>query len=252
MLTRMYRLTVLFLSILLGACASLPAPVLIFGEQHDQPDQQRQVADTVQALAARGQLSAVVLEMAERGHDTRHLARDADEEQARAALAWTGWPWPAYAAVVMNAVRAGVPVLGGNAPKAQNRAAMTDETLDQRVADNVRQQIAEAVRSGHCGLLPASQEPGMVRIQIARDLSLANTLASALVNARPGQQVLLLTGAQHASRDRGVPLHLPPATTLSVVMFGSDSSDLQADEHRPAAYKPQPDPCIDLRRKLGA
>jgi uncharacterized iron-regulated protein len=152
----------------------------------------------------------------------------------------------------MNAVRAGVPVLGGNAPKDQNRSAMADETLDGRVPDSARQQIAEAVRAGHCGLLPATQEPGMVRIQIARDLSLATTLSGALAAAMPGQQVLLLTGAQHASRDRGVPLHLPPGTGLSVVMFGPGSRELRADEFRAAAVTPQPDPCIDLRRKLGA
>lgn len=248
----MHRLLVLSLSSLLVACASVPAPVLIFGEQHDQPDQQRQVADAVQSLAARGRLAAVVLEMADRGRDTRQLPRDADEEQVRTALAWTGWPWPTYSAVVMNAVRAGVPVLGGNAPKDQNRSAMADETLDQRVPDSARRKIAEAVRNGHCGLLPATQEPGMVRIQIARDLSLAGTLSRALADAKPDQQVLLLTGAQHASRDRGVPLHLPPGTALSVVMFGSESHDLQADERRHAAITPQPDPCIDLRRKLGA
>jgi len=250
MLAWMRRLLALGLSALLGACAA--PPLLIFGEQHDQPDQQRQVADTVRSLAARGQLAAVVLEMAERGHDTRPLARDADEAQARAALGWTGWPWPPYSAVVMNAVRAGVPVYGGNAPKEQNRSAMADASLDGRVPEPARQQIADAVRSGHCGLLPAAQEAGMVRIQIARDLALAGTLSNALADAKPGQQVLLLTGAQHASRDRGVPLHLPPGVALTVVMFGADSSELQADEHRAAAYTPQPDPCIDLRRKLGA
>lgn len=230
----------------------MTAPLLIFGEQHDQPDQQRQVAETVRSLAARGQLAAVVLEMADRGRDTRGLARNADEAQARAALGWTGWPWAPYSAVVMNAVRAGVPVLGGNAPRDQNRSAMADASLDSRVPERARQQIADAVRSGHCGLLPATQEPGMVRIQIARDLSLATTLNSALAEAKPGQQVLLLTGAQHASRDRGVPLHLPSGTAIEVVMFGAESSELQADEHRAAAYTPRPDPCVDLRRKLGA
>ena len=51
-----------------GTASAAPARLLIFGEQHDQPDQQRQVADAVQALAARGELAAVVLEMAERPH----------------------------------------------------------------------------------------------------------------------------------------------------------------------------------------
>ena len=73
--------------------------MLIFGEQHDQPDQQRQVADTVQALAAQGRLAAVVLEMAEAPHSTTTLPRDASEAQAREALQWKGWPWESYAAV---------------------------------------------------------------------------------------------------------------------------------------------------------
>lgn len=250
MLLRMRCL--LAISLLLGACTSAPPLLLIFGEQHDQPDQQRQVADAVRQLAERGQLAAVVLEMADRGRDTRHLARDADEAQARDALGWSGWPWTAYAAVVMNAVHAGVPVFGGNAPKALNRSAMADSALDARVPAAAREQIAQAIRVGHCGLLPASQEAGMVRIQIARDRSLAATLDSALAAARPGQQVLLLTGAQHASRDRGVPLHLAPGTALAVVMFGAENGELQADERRPASITPRPDPCIALRERLGA
>lgn len=106
----------LVLGLTVGCAApatSYTARLLVFGEQHDQPDQQRQVAEQVRALATEGRLAAVVLEMAERGRDTRALARDASEAQARDALAWTGWPWEPYAAVVMNALRAGVPVIGG-------------------------------------------------------------------------------------------------------------------------------------------
>jgi hypothetical protein len=106
------------------------------------------------------------------------------------------------------------------------------------------------VRVGHCDLLPASQLPGLVRVQIARDRSMAEVVSGALQAARPGQVVLLLTGAHHASRDRGVPLHLGQAE-LRVVMFGApDASPLVADERRPAAYTPQPDHCEDLRRRL--
>lgn len=260
--TRRHRAT-LGLLLALGACAAAPTPtlptapprVLIFGEQHDQPDQQRQVAATVSRLAASSRLAAVVLEMAERGHGTAGLPRDADDVAVRAALDWNGWPWENYRPVVMAAVHAGVPVFGGNLPRSRQRSAMADASLDGSLGAAARAEIAEAVRVGHCGLLPAAQEPGMVRIQIARDQSMADTIEAALARATPGQQVLLLTGAQHASRDRGVPLHLAardPAlagSDLRVVMFGAEN-DLRADERRPSRHTTRPDACAELAERL--
>jgi len=248
---------------MLAAGATAPAyaqgseRLLIFGEQHDQPDQQRQVANTVQALAAQGRLAAVVLEMAEAPHSTTTLPRDASEAQAREALQWKGWPWESYAAVVMNAVRAGVPVWGGNLPRTAMRDAMADVSLDGRIDATARAQLADAVRSGHCNLLPATQEPGMVRIQIARDRSMAQVAAAALQAAPAGSTVVLLAGAQHASRDRGVPLHLQAehgidAAQMRVVMFGEGSPALRADERRAALFTPQADHCENLRKSLAA
>jgi uncharacterized iron-regulated protein len=231
----------------------LAAGLLIFGEVHDQPDQQRQVAEEVQRLAAAGQLAAVVLEMAEAPHATTALPRDASEVQVQQALQWRGWPWESYAAVVMNAVRAGVPVLGGNLPRADMRAAMSDAGLDATLPDAARQRLSQEVRDGHCGLIPEAQMPGMVRIQIARDRSMAATAARAAREAVPPRKVLMLAGAQHASRDRGVPLHLlatDPSLPVHVVMFGALSARLVADERRDAKLSPQADHCADLRRDL--
>ncbi len=235
---------------LLLAAGLADAAVLVFGEQHDQPDQQRQVADEVRQRAAAGTLAAVVIEMADRGRNTRALPADASEAQVREALAWNGWPWEAYAEVVMNAVRARVPVLGGNLPRAAMRETMRDETLDAQVGDTVRELLTREVRDGHCGLLPQSQEPGMVRIQVARDRAMAATVAQAHADAAPGRDVLLLAGAQHASRDRGVPLHLSAGTPTRIVMFGQPVAGLVADEWRPAAVSPQPDACEELRQQL--
>lgn len=243
---RMLPVLTLAVAPALGAAA---AAVLIFGEQHDQPDQQRQVAAEVRQRAAAGTLAAVVIEMAERGLDTRALAPGAAPEQVRAALAWSGWPWDAYAEVVMHAVRAGVPVHGGNLPRTAMRAAMHDAGLDASVSHAVREQLTLAVRYGHCELLPREREPGMMRIQIARDRALAATVAELAQAAAPGRSVLLLTGAQHASRDRGVPLHLPPGLGVHVVLFGEPDS-LHADERRPAVVTPRPDPCEPLREQL--
>lgn len=245
----------LALLLALAACSTpappLPdAPVLIFGEQHDQPDHQRQVAQAVRQLAAQGRLAAVVIEMAEQGRSTAGLPRDADAARVREALAWSGWDWPVYEGVVMAAVRAGVPVLGGNLPRARLRETMGDAARDARVGPDAREKLATAVRDGHCGLLPAEQEPGMVRVQIARDEAMAATVAGAL---QPGRSVLLLTGAQHAARDRGVPLHLARqhgAPRVHVVVFGSEDLGLAADELRPARFTPRPDPCKGLAEQL--
>ncbi len=240
--------------VLLPASAAA-ARLLIFGEQHDQPDQQRQVAAEIQTLAGQGQLAAVVLEMAELPHRTSALPRDTSEAAVRDALQWTGWPWETYAAVVMNAVRAGVPVLGGNLPRAEMRAAMADTTLDAQVDATARALLTDAVRSGHCDLLPAAQQPGMVRIQIARDAAMARVAAEALRSAPAGSTVVLLAGAQHASRDRGVPRHLAlldATAPVRVVMFGEAGSGLVPDERRPALFTPQEDHCQSLREQLAA
>ncbi|AVT04283.1 ChaN family lipoprotein, partial [Paracidovorax avenae] len=147
--------------------ALLPTEILLLGEQHDAPDHQRLEREAVASLAGRGQLAALVMEMAEAGHGTAGLPRDATESAVRAALAWNdaAWPWTHYGPVVMEAVRAGVPVLGGNLPRARMRGAMQDAAWDARVPAPVLRRQVEAMEAGHCGLLPASQLPGMARIQ---------------------------------------------------------------------------------------
>lgn len=260
------RAAALAAGLTLAACAPLPparAPidfdgrVLVFGEQHDQPAHQRAAAESVRALAGRQRLAALVLEMADQGRDTRQLPPDASESQVRDALGWTGWPWAVYADLVMAAVHAGVPVLGGNLPRARTRATMDDASLDARADADVRERLLQAVRQGHCGALPPARETGMLRVQVARDLAMADTLAQALRSARPGQLVVLHTGMQHASRDRGVPWHLAREFGLApgdirVVAFGGIARDagLVVDEDRPAAHVARPDPCDGLADKL--
>jgi hypothetical protein len=137
--------------------SALPTDVLLLGEQHDAPDHQRLQRDTVQWLAARGRLAAVVLEMAERGHSTAALARGATEAQVQSALQWNdaAWPWSAYGPVTMAAVRAGVPVLGGNLPRSAMAAATQETRWANHLAVTARQQLLDALQDG-MGLLPAT------------------------------------------------------------------------------------------------
>lgn len=181
---------------------------LLLGEQHDADAHQWLQAAAVQVLARQDRLAALVLEMAERGHDTAALASSADEDTVRAALAWNdaGWPWQRYGPVVMAAVRAGIPVVGGNLPRHRHAEVMRDAAWDDTLTDTEqRAALHRTLDEGHCGLLPAAQLPAMARIQLARDDAMAATL---LERRTPGRTVVLVTGAQHARRDRGVPHHL--------------------------------------------
>ncbi|WP_287926889.1 ChaN family lipoprotein [Diaphorobacter sp.] len=109
-----------------------PVDALLLGEQHDAAAHQQWQRHTVQWLAARQRLAALVLEMAPEGAGTDGLPPDADAAQVRAALQWDeqAWPWDRYAPVVMAAVAAGVPVRGGNLPRSQMPQAMRDAALD--------------------------------------------------------------------------------------------------------------------------
>ncbi len=231
--------------------------LLLIGEQHDAREHQQIQAQVVGDLARSGRLAALLIEMADAGHHTRGLPRDASEATVREALRWSdaGWPWHAYGPVVMVAVRAGVPVLGANLPRAQMRAAMSDASLDARLDAAALEAQRSAVRDGHCGLLPESQIAPMTRIQIARDVQMANTLQSTLTQ---GQVAVLVAGGGHVRRDIGVPRHLvatPGATTRVLWLQAGNAAPaatvLQAqDEVRRTPALPPQDYCAELRERF--
>lgn len=233
----------------------LPAEVLLLGEQHDAAEHQRLQREAVQWLAARGALAAVVMEMAEQGSSTAGLPKDATEAQAQAALNWQdkAWPWAKYGPVVMAAVEAGVPVLGGNLPRTQMRAAMGQAQWDAHLPTAALQRQYTEIRDGHCGLLPEAQIAPMARIQIARDASMAQTATSVL---QPGKTVLLVAGAGHVWRSLGVPTHLGPQVAAKVVVAraGGEPAAAHADADllAPTPALPPRDACAELREKWGA
>ncbi len=196
----------------------LPADAILLGEQHDAPEHQRIHRLTVEALAAQHTLAVLALEMASQGQSTETLGADANEDQVRAALAWdnAGWPWTAYGPVVMAAVRAGVPVVGANLPRARLREAMTDSGFDRLLSGPALKAQQQQVRAGHCELLPESQISSMTRIQIARDVAMAQTV---LKRAVAGKTVLLLAGGAHVDRSLGVAQHLPPGFKVKAVLL---------------------------------
>jgi uncharacterized iron-regulated protein len=239
--------------------ALLPTRALLLGEQHDASEHQRIARALVQTLADRSALAAVVLEMLPAGSSSAQLPRDSTEAAVQRALGWNegAWPWAAYGPVVMAAVQAGVPVLGGNLPDQQMRAQMARSELDGRLAPAALAEQQQLMRQGHCGLLPESQIVPMARIQIARDLSLAATLEAAMRQAGPQQLVLMLSGSVHADKRLGVPAHLPPELAVRSVRLLAGGPSGQAgqgsqneglfDAHWPTAPAPPTDHCAALR-----
>jgi len=237
----------------------------LLGEQHDAAAHQAMQNQLVNALAGQGRLAALVVEMADAGRSTAELARDADELRVREVLDWGeernggGWPWASYGTVVMSAVRAGVPVLGGNLPRSRQREAMADVALDAALdTDSLARQQA-LVRDGHCGLLPEGQITPMTRIQLARDRSMAEVAARAV---KPGLTVLLVAGNEHVRRDLGVPRHLPADLQTLVVQARSRpagatettsrvSPTPQADRTWLSAPVQERDYCAELKKQLG-
>lgn len=231
-----------------------PVDAILLGEQHDAPDHQRVHREVVAALASDGRLAALTLEMAEQGRSTEGLNAAASEDAVKAALAWSNeaWPWAAYGPAVMVAVRAGVPVLGGNLPRAKMRESMADTQLEARLPGPALEVQQQLIRTGHCGLLPDSQIIPMTRIQIARDLALARTVSASAV---PGKTVVMLAGSGHVNRTLGVPLHLPPGLTSAAVLIGAESlpaaSSAAADFSLgwPAAAAPPKDYCAEFKAR---
>ncbi|SDX80657.1 ChaN family lipoprotein [Delftia lacustris] len=229
------------------------APLVLLGEQHDAAAHQAWQQATVQQLATQERLAALVIEMAPRTGSTASLARDASEDAVRQALQWqdAAWPWPRYRGVVMAAVRAGVPVLGGNLPRADMKQAMRNQNLDTHLPPEAWQRQLDAIREGHCGLLPDTQLAPMARIQLARDASMAEVARAAV---KPGKTVLLVAGRGHVLRGVGIPTWLPESAAAKVavaqagetsVAHESDVDWLQKTDALPAK-----DHCAELREKF--
>lgn len=225
---------------------------LLLGEQHDAPEHQRWEADSVRWLAERGRLAALVIEMAEAGTGTDGLPPDANAAQVYAALRWNeaAWPWERYRAVIMAAVAAGVPVRGGNLPRSRMRAAMQDEALDRHLPPAALALQRNAIEEGHCGLLPADRVMPMVRIQLARDASMAQVVQQA---RQEGRTVLLAAGWGHVRRDLGVPTWLPAnfRAKVAIAQAGQARAAIESEAnyiHPTPALAPR-DHCAELRAR---
>lgn len=232
----------------------LPTEVLLLGEQHDAVEHQRIEQQVIALLASRGLLAALALEMADAGRTTANLKPSSTEQQVKFALRWSdkGWPWEAYGPAVMTAVRAGVLVLGANLPRTQIQDSMVDAKLDGQLPGPSLKAQQQLIRIGHCNLLPESQITPMTRIQIAKDISMANTLSQAVF---PGKTVVLLSGSAHADRKLGIPQHLGSSVSHKSVRLLAGKPELDSAEQFDSVWTtvalPEKDYCAEFKTQMG-
>jgi uncharacterized iron-regulated protein len=261
------------------------ASIVLIGEIHDNPDHHRLQARLLQVFAATHDAPAVVFEMLDRNKqpaiDASLVAHPGDADALAKAVAWesSGWPpWSMYRPVFEVALAAHATILAAgidrdNAMRIAHEGVAAfdpglvpmfglDVPLPPEEQASMRREMSEA----HCGLLPESMLDSMVLVQRARDALLAERLHEGTDHRRGA---LLIAGAGHVRRDRGVPAQLARAygaralaiglvpvrtqdTTPETYAAGFDAAALPFDFVWFTPRTDDVDHCAEMRAHVGA
>lgn len=259
------------------------ADFVLLGERHDHPDHHRLQAWLIEGIVRAGRRPAVAFEMIARDRaEALAAARSdhpSDPDALATALDWarSGWPdFALYRPVFAAALAAQLPILPADLARsdlAQIRKggiAALPATERERLAidpplpDGLRQELAEEVRSSHCGMAPEPMVDAMIELQRARDAALADALLAA-----PGNEgAVLIAGAGHVRSDRAVPLYLarraPGRSVLALGFAEVPADDASTEDLERVAAQRRPgldliwftprvddeDPCERFRDQL--
>lgn len=219
------------------------ARFLLLGEKHDNADHHRLRLAVLESLITADALAGVAFEMidASRAPKLAGIANRefATEDELRAWLEWDdGWEWEFYSPLLRSSLAAGLPLAAANIAEDAvmdiyqgTGPVLPEGVFDQAAMDKLYADIDES----HCGLLPESQFPAMVRVQQARDLAMAEALRSL---ADENGAALLFAGNYHARQDLGVPNFL--LSLDAEISRGEIVSlaflEVEADELVPVSY----------------
>ena len=267
------------------ALPRLNAPLLLFGEVHDNAAQHALRLQALQAVVDRGARPALLLEMFDR---ERQAAIDAvqqgaaadgiDSDRVTATTAATtaataiasdpdgldrrvdalidaagrapGWHWPFYRPYLRLALQHRLPIVAANVSRADARRViqlgLAATGFQPAVPADIARAQAQAIEDSHCGALDSAMAARLANAQVARDQFMATTIAA---HARRG--VVLLAGNGHVRRDIGVPRWLPAdlrsrSHAVGTLETGDDSAAAY-DEVLYVAPQVRPDPCAALR-----
>jgi uncharacterized iron-regulated protein len=221
----------------------LSAKYLILGEKHDNPDHHSLQLKAIEFLIDNSALNKLALEMMDSDSTSvLQQLRNTNLESLddiKDYLNWdeAGWNWNFYGPIVQASYAADIPLAAGNITSARvgevyglSSLPIEFDILDAETMDQLNFDIDES----HCGLLPESQFPAMVRVQQARDYAMAQSMI-----APEGIGVtVLVAGNYHARQDLGVPNYL--LTNHNNLSMGDIVSigfmEVQPEEDNPESY----------------
>mgnify|MGYP006435009143 CR=1 FL=1 len=218
---------------------------ILIGEKHNNPDHHRIQAWITSRLIDAGERRAMVLEM------IRMDQQDTVDQYVKTkpgvsssaglgnALKWStsGWgAWGHYEAILKPALAKNLPIYGANLGFSKMRAiarsglpALKLETLKAlrlgtdsppMKAPIMWAMEAEIVQA-HCGMIKPGRAGNFALIQLVRDASFAHIMEKSAKNM---DGTILIAGAGHVRKDRGVPMHLrrlanTKPNTLPITIF---------------------------------
>jgi uncharacterized iron-regulated protein len=228
--------------------AILGAKYLILGEKHDNPDHHILQRSIIEHLIANNNLSLLAFEMMD--PDSQKRLDDIQSESLEDLLAiqeyldWDteGWEWSYYGPLIRSAYESAVPMVGANISSSKMMELYGLSALPPEIdilEQSTKQQLNLDIDEGHCGLLPESQFPAMVRVQQGRDYSMSQSLGPV---DNEGTKVLI-AGNYHARKDLGVPNYLlennPGLTSEEIISLSL--MEVDPSETEPEMYLQQHD-----------
>src|SRR5213594_3073374 len=222
---------------------------VLLGERHDNPDHHVLQAKLVRAMVEAGRRPALGFEMLATDDApaiVRYLARSPKDAAGLGdAVNWSrsGWPeWRFYQPIAQAALDASVPIVATNLSRAATDAvrrnglsglgpALMSQLRLAEPTPETRLALTRELQESHCGQVPDNTIDRMADIQWARDARIAASLARG--GLRDG--AVLIAGAGHVRRDRGVPVHLarqaPDASIASVAFVEVDATGLKPGDY---------------------
>lgn len=250
----------------------------LLGEVHDNPALHRLRLSWLEHLSANRRFAIAMeqfdvanepqLDAARTAIRARHvrdpglaLSTLARELAEAGGFSFSGWEWPLYEPVLELALSRDLPLVAANLSTGEAAAIARGEQISGEsdyqpsgwtAADQAA--MATAIREGHCGLLPESALPAMVRAQLARDRTMAIAMFTAAHDT--GLPVVLLAGNGHVRADIGVPRHLrdlePDATIVAIAIGERGARPEGSFDRIVSTVEPidREDPCESLRKRF--
>ena len=228
------------------------ADFVLLGEKHDNADHHALQARALAEMIARHHEPAVAFEMLDEDQqpmvDAYIKAPGANAAGFGVHVAWDerGWhPYAWYSPIVAAALGAHVPIVATNLTKKELRSIVrggpeaiapgraAELGLDTKLEPAQAAEVAQEMRTVHCGQLPEEMVVPMATAQRARD----GALGGHMIAAAKGRPVVLIAGNGHGRTDRGVPAflytHAPGTKVVSVAFVEVDHGE---NEPKPEPY----------------